>query len=82
MIFRIGSLLLVWAIVLLAIGMVDRFLGTPLQLIVAIWICFGFWLLLHRKMPLRMSKADQPDVQGAWNAIWQALCWPKYIFQK
>ena len=78
-IFQMLALLIAWAILLGATGLIDELCGVEIHLILTAWLCIGIGIMLIKKIDFPFPGVDLIDVPGAFTMLWWAACWPCYL---
>ncbi len=81
-ILRLSALFYVWAVVLFSAALIDKLFGTIFQPLLGGWLLIGFITMLQKKIMLPAWKSNRSPIRVAFELLWWALWWPKYIWSK
>lgn len=76
---RFVSLLIAWVILLLVLGLLDRFFQTRIQLNMTVWLWSGLIVMIVKKLPAPLPSAQEPDIPGAFKLLWWTIWWPFFL---
>lgn len=77
--YQMLALLITWAILLAATGLIDEIYSVETHFILTVWLCIGIGIMLIKKIDFPYPKVDRIDVLGAFTMLWWAAFWPRYL---
>ena len=77
--YQMLALLIAWAILLAATGLIDELYSIKSHFILTVWLCVGIGIMLIKKVDFPYPRVDRIDVPGAFTMLWWSAFWPRYL---